>query len=61
MHLNARVYRKVKIGKDCPLINNIEMHATSHHIIKQNGLIENASKDIIIGNHVWIGLQTLVL
>lgn len=60
--LNACDGKMIKIGNYSLLSNNIEIHTTDYHkIIDRTGLIENAPKDVIIGNHVWIGLQSLIL
>lgn len=38
------------------------MHTTDYHVIQDaNGNVENMSDDIFIGNHVWIGLQCILL
>lgn len=51
----------IKIGNDCMFSHDIYVRTTdSHSIIKDNVRI-NPAKSITIGNHVWIGMQTLIL
>ena len=50
------------IGKDCMFARNVNLRTTdSHSIINENGKRINPAKNIIIGNHVWIGTDVLVL
>lgn len=51
----------IQIGNDCMFSHDIYIRTTdSHSIIKNNKRI-NKARNIIIGNHVWIGMQTLIL
>ena len=51
----------INIGNDCMFSHDIYVRTTdSHSIIKDNVRI-NLAKSITIGNHVWIGMQTLIL
>lgn len=51
----------ISIGNECMFSHDIYIRTTdSHSIIKNNKRI-NAAKSIIIGNHVWIGMQCLIL
>lgn len=53
---------KIIIGEDCMFSNNISIRTTdSHSILDNNNNRINESKDIRIGNHVWVGLQSLIL
>lgn len=53
---------KILIGKDCMFSNDIYFRTgDSHSIIDLQGKRTNPSKDIIIGNHVWIGQRNIVL
>lgn len=53
---------KIVIGSDCMFSSNIYVRTTdSHSIIDLNGNRLNTAKDIIIGNHVWVGMQCLIL
>lgn len=60
--LNAFEGTRIIIGDDCLLSNSIELHTTDYHSItrKIGGKI-NPPQDIIIDQHVWIGLRTIVL
>ena len=53
----------IKIGKDCMLSSNITFRATDGHCIIDNDTKEllNATKPIIIGDHVWIGANATIL
>lgn len=49
------------IGEDCMFSKEIEIrNLDSHTIVFQDGKM-NKNKDIIIGNHVWVGLKSLIL
>lgn len=51
----------IDIGSDCMFSHDIYIRTTdSHSIIKDNVRI-NKAKNITIGNHVWVGMQTLIL
>lgn len=53
---------KIVIGNDCMFAHNVNFRTTdSHSIINDDGNRINQAKDIIIGNHVWIGTDVLVL
>jgi len=51
----------ISIGKECMFSHDIYIRTSdSHSIIKNNKRI-NTAKNINIGNHVWIGMQCLIL
>lgn len=52
---------EIIIGSDCLFSNSIELHTTDYHKILVNGQRTNEPKNINIGSHCWIGLQTLIL
>lgn len=53
---------KISIGDDCMFSNNISVRTTdSHSILDNSGRRTNPASDIYIGNHVWIGFETLIL
>ena len=60
--MNALEGTFIKIGSNCLLSNNIELHTSDYHSIlnKDNQRI-NPAKSIIIENHVWIGLKSIIL
>lgn len=50
------------IGDDCMFSNQVNFSTTDSHAIEDlEGKRINPAKDIVIGNHVWIGQKTLVL
>lgn len=54
--------KKVTIGNNCLISNNVEIHTTDYHkIYDKSGKRINDDKDIIIGNSVWIGLGVTIL
>lgn len=51
----------ISVGNDCMFSHDVYVRTTdSHSIIKENKRINNA-KNIKIGDHVWIGMQCLIL
>lgn len=60
-HLAACEGRSLVIGKDCMFSHDIDLRTTDSHSILMDGKRINCAKDITIGNHVWIGLQSLIL
>ena len=53
---------KIQIGDDCMFSHDIYVRTTdSHSIVNMDGNRINHAKDITIGNHVWIGMQSLIL
>lgn len=55
--------RTIAVGKDCMFSYNIEIWTgDGHAIFKQNSTSpSNIDKDVIIGNHVWLGAYTKLL
>lgn len=52
----------IEIGDDCMFSESIDIWNTdSHQIVDLNGNIINGNKDIIIGDHVWIGKNCNIL
>lgn len=52
----------IKVGKDCMFSHNISLRTSdSHSIVNIQGNRINHAKDITIGNHVWVGLECLIL
>lgn len=53
---------KILIGEDCMFSSDIHFQTgDSHSIISLDGSRINESKDIIIGNHCWIGTKVICL
>lgn len=52
----------IKIGKDCLFSSDVELRTGDSHAVKnlQNERI-NKSKNIMIGDYVWIGHKVIVL
>lgn len=60
--INACEGKSIQIGNDCIFSNNIEIHTTDYHTICDYNMNRiNLARDIVIGNHCWIGLQTTIL
>lgn len=54
--------KTILIGDDCMFSHDIAFRTTdSHSIIDAHGKRQNKAKDIVIGKHVWIGLECLIL
>ena len=52
---------KLYIGKDCMISSNIYIATgDGHSVCDMEGRRKNFSKDIVIGNHVWIGTRVIV-
>ena len=60
--INACNGTQVHVGDDSLLSNNIEIHTTDYHTIFDcSGNRLNPDGNIIIGDHVWIGLGVKIL
>ncbi len=61
--INAIGGRKIIIGDEALLSNNIEIHTSDYHGIYDyiTGGRLNYDEDVIIGNKTWIGLRTIIL
>lgn len=61
IHLACIEGTKIIIGEDCLFSSDIVFRTgDSHVIVDMEGNRTNFSKDIVIGNHVWIGHRVLV-
>lgn len=50
------------IGDDCMFSHSISVRTTdSHSIVDIDGKRINPAKDIVIGNHVWVGMESIIL
>ena len=49
--------RLVSIGEDCMFAGGVRISTTDHHSIVDvvSGERINKAKDVIVGNHVWLG------
>ncbi len=60
-HLACIEGTAIKIGKDCMFSSNISIRTgDSHSITNMNDERINPSKDVIIGDHVWVGNTVLM-
>lgn len=62
-YLKCMEGRKIHIGKDCMFSFNIEVRTTDGHSIVDpvNGKRLNPAEDIFIGDHVWVGMESIIL
>ena len=62
IHMAADEESKILIGEDCMLSHGIQIRSTdSHSIVNMNGDRINSARDVVIGDHCWIGLQSIIL
>jgi acetyltransferase-like isoleucine patch superfamily enzyme len=54
-------YKHIKFGEDCLVSWDSLFMDTDFHKIINDGQMINEPKEIIIGNHVWIGCRCLIL
>lgn len=53
---------KITIGKEVLISRNVYIYDSDHHkMINEEGEPINPSKPVVIGNHVWIGLKSIIL
>lgn len=61
-HIAATEGKRIVIGKDCLFSSDVIIRTgDSHSIIDLEGHRINQAKDVIIGNHVWIGNRVTIL
>lgn len=61
-HIAVVASNKITLGKDCMLSSGIYISTTdSHSIVDSSGQRINPDRDIVIGDHVWIGKQVNIL
>lgn len=61
IHIAVDEGTKVDIGKDCMFSNDIQIRTSdSHSILDLEGNRLNNAKDVVIGNHCWIGLGCIL-
>ena len=60
--LKAIEGKRIILGEDCMFSNQISIRTSDHHSILDNdGNRLNPGADVIIGSHVWIGYQSMIL
>lgn len=53
---------RIEIGRNCLFSSDIHVRTgDSHSVTDMQGRRVNPSRDVVIGNHVWIGARTIVL
>ena len=52
-------FEHVEIGEDCKISENVQIRDSNNHLILRNGY--KKSSPIFIGDHVWIGLNAIIL
>lgn len=54
--------KRIEIGRDCMFSHDVDVRNTdSHSILNEKGERINPSADIIIGEHVWVGIRSTIL
>lgn len=55
--------RSIFIGEDCMFSNDVEIRTGDSHSIvdKSSGRRINPPRDVVIGNHVWVGAHAVIL
>lgn len=54
--------KTIQIGDDCMFSNGIHIRTTdSHSIVDTKGKRINPPKDVVVGNHCWIGMGSYLL
>lgn len=61
-HLAALEGTRISIGKDCLFSSDVHFRTgDSHSVLDMEGRRINASRDILIGDHVWVGTKVICL
>ena len=58
--LNLSCYQRIDIGEDVAIAENVSIRDSDNHSILNNPG-QQVSAPIIIGNHVWIGMNATIL
>ena len=54
--------KRIQMGEGCLISRMVFIYDADHHpILNEQGEQVNLPKPVILGNHVWIGLQTVVV
>lgn len=59
--MNAFGNSKILVGDGCLFSDSVQIHTTDYHSLLREGIRYNYPKDVIIGNHCWIGLSVVIL
>ena len=57
-HVRIACFEQIKIGHDVAISENVTIRDCDNHTISPNSIM---SKPIIIGDHVWIGMNSTIL
>ena len=61
IHIAVTESTKCTIGNDCLFSSEIVIRTgDSHSILNETGARINPAKDVVIGNHVWVGYRALI-
>lgn len=62
IHMAADEGSGIYIDEDCMLAHSVQIRSTdSHSIVDLNGKRLNPAKDVHIGRHCWLGMQSVIL
>lgn len=62
IHITADEGSGIYIDEDCMLAHSVQMRSTdSHSIVDLSGKRLNPARDIRIGRHCWLGMQSIIL
>lgn len=62
IHIAADEGSGVYIDEDCMIAHSVQMRSTdSHSIVDLNGKRLNPARDVHIGRHCWLGMQSIIL
>ena len=54
--------KKITVGEDCMFSQNIYVRTgDAHNVLDMDGNRINESKDVQVGNHCWIGMNTIIM
>ena len=53
--------KKISLGQDVMIARNVVIYDSDFHEIYYEGIKGNRSKDVIIGEHVWVGTNSMIL
>ncbi|HHH72390.1 MAG TPA: acyltransferase [Sulfuricurvum sp.] len=53
--------RRIVIGEECGLSRHVKVMCSDGHPICQNGKQINEARDIVLGDHIWIGDSVTIL
>ncbi len=59
-NLRLHCFQQIDIGEDVAIAENVSIRDSDNHIVTSNENYQ-MSKPIVIGNHVWIGMNVTIL